>query len=42
MNINRQINNDVYDVYMKMYTDTNWVCAFNNKDEFSDEQILEL
>lgn len=40
--INRQINNNVYDVYMKMYTDENWVCAFNNNGEFSDEQVLEL
>lgn len=40
--INRQINNSVYNMYMKMYTDSDWMCTFNNESGFSDEQILEL
>lgn len=31
-----------YTILQKMYTDADWVCAFNNESGFQDEQILEL
>lgn len=40
--INRPINDSIYDMYKKMYTDDNWIGMFNDVQNYSDEQLLEI